>query len=366
MNITAAVATEKGKPLTLETLTLDEPRENEVLVKIVAAGICRTDVDVIDQFLPVPMPIVLGHEGAGIVEKVGSKVTKVKPGDHVILSVGSCGECEMCRKALTPYCFTHMPRNFGGSRLDGSVSLHDSYGKEVHSHFFSQSSHATHCVADQSSVIKVPQEADLKYLAPFGCGIMTGSGAILNTLRPEAGTSIVIFGTGAVGLSALMAAKIAGCSMIIAVDINEGRLELAREMGATHTINVSKESPVEMIKDLTDGRGAHYSFESSGVKKVMHTAMEVIREKGICIITGLLPQGTDIEVDSFGLVRGRTMMGSVMGDCNPDVFLPRLVQFFLDGKFPVDKMMSFYPLAEVNKAIEDGLHGDTIKAVLTM
>lgn len=366
MNITAAVATEKGKPLTIEKLLLDEPRENEILVKITAAGICRTDVDVIDQFLPVPMPIVLGHEGAGIVEKVGKNVTKVKPGDHVILSVGSCGECEMCRKALTPYCLTHMPRNFGGSRLDGSVCIHDDHGNNIHSHFFSQSSHATYCIADQSSAVKVPKEADLKYLAPFGCGIMTGAGAILNTLKPEAGTSIVIFGTGAVGLSALMSAVIAGCSMIIAVDINDGRLALAKEMGATHIINSNKESAVEIIKGLTDGRGAHYSFEASGVKKVMHTAMEVIREKGICIITGLLPEGSQVEVDSFELARGRTMMGSVMGDCNPDIFLPRLVQFFIDGKFPVDKMMTFYPLKDINTAIKDGLTGDTIKAVLVM
>ncbi|MGY0036564.1 NAD(P)-dependent alcohol dehydrogenase [Pedobacter sp. NJ-S-72] len=286
-------------------------------------------------------------------------------GDHVVLSLSSCGECEKCKTGLPSYCIRHVPLNFGGSRLDGSVCLHNHEG-DVHSHFFGQSSHASYAVVNQTSVIKVSPTADLKYLAPFACGIMTGAGGILNTLKPEAGTSIVIYGMGAVGLSAVMAAKIAGCSMIIAVDISEKRLQLALEVGATHVLRGDREEDlVQAVLEMTGDRGANYAFESSGVKKVMTSALDVIQENGICILTGVLPAGSKVEFDAWNLLRGRTIKGSIMGDCVPGIFIPKMIRFYEEGRFPVDKMMKFFSLEEINTAVAESLSGETIKAVIT-
>lgn len=364
MEIIAGLAQSKGKSLKITKLTLDEPRDNEVLIKMVTAGICRTDIDVMEQYINTPLPAVLGHEGAGIVIKVGNRVTKVVEGDHVVLSLSSCGECEKCKLGLPSYCIKHIPLNFGGSRLDGSVCLHCSEGN-VHSHFFGQSSHASYSVVDQTSIIKVSKNADLRYLAPFACGIMTGAGGILNTLKPEAGTSIVIYGMGAVGLSAIMAAKIAGCNTIIAVDISANRLKLAKEVGATHVLNGTLPDLTDEILNITGGQGANYAFESSGVKAVMTNALNILQENGTLILTGVLPQGTKVEFDSWNLLRGRTIKGSIMGDCVPEIFIPKLISFFEEGRFPVDKMMKFFSLTDINQAINESLSGETIKAVIS-
>ncbi|MFD2612308.1 NAD(P)-dependent alcohol dehydrogenase [Paenibacillus gansuensis] len=365
MQIKAAVAREKGQKLSLENLQIDEPRENEVLVRIVAAGICHTDLSVRDQHVPVPLPVVLGHEGSGIVEKIGSRVTKVKPGDKVVLSLGSDGECEKCKAGLPSYCEHHNEYNFAGSRLDGSVSLHH-HDEDIHSHFFSQSSFATYSIADESGVVKVEDDAPIEYLGPFACGIMTGAGSIMNTLRPEPGTSIVVFGAGAVGLSAIMAAKVVGCTTIIAVDLKENRLELAKNVGATHVINPSKENMVERVKELTNGKGAHYAFESTGIPHVMSDSFDILAENGSSYITGVTPLGTKLDLDIWGLIKGRSIRGGVMGDAVPSTFIPRLVELFQQGRFPVDKMMRFYRLDEINQAIEDVESGTTVKAVLRM
>ncbi len=363
MEIKAAVANEKGMALSIESLELEEPKNTEVLVKMVSAGICKTDIDVRDQYIPTPLPVVLGHEGAGIVVKVGKLVSKVKEGDHVVLSLSSCNECEKCKMGMPAYCLHHVQLNFGGSRMDGSVCLHRKT-ELVHSHFFGQSSHSTYAVVDQTSIIKAPNTADLKILAPFACGIMTGAGGILNTLKPEAGSSIVIFGMGAVGLSAVMAARISGCSRIIAVDINDDRLSKALEVGATHVVNGKNEDLKGMIFRINDGKAVNYSFESSGVKSVMSSALDVISENGTCVLTGVLPAGSKVEFDAWNLIRGRTIKGSVMGDCVPEIFIPKLVQFHEEGRFPVDKIMSFYSLDDINIAISESSSGKAIKPVI--
>ncbi|WBV56387.1 NAD(P)-dependent alcohol dehydrogenase [Chryseobacterium daecheongense] len=364
MEIEAGLVLRQGTEVEVTKLILDEPLDNEVLVKMVSAGICRTDIDVMEQYIETPLPAVLGHEGAGVVVKVGKDVTKVKEGDHVVLSLSSCGQCEKCKSGLPSYCIKHVALNFGGSRVDGSVCLHCSDGNAVHSHFFGQSSHSSYSVVNETSVIKVSKNADLRYLAPFACGIMTGAGGILNTLKPEAGSSIVIYGMGAVGLSAVMAAKIAGCSTVIAVDISENRLHLALEMGATHTFNGNDKALQEQISAVTNG-GADYAFESSGVKKVMNSALDTIKENGTMILTGVLPQGETVAFDAWNLVRGRTIKGSIMGDCVPEIFIPKLISFYEEGRFPVDKMMKFFSLKDFNAAIKESLSGETIKAVIT-
>ena len=236
MQITAAIARAKNAPLSLEEVSLAEPRADEVLVKLVAAGICHTDISMRDHMIyPVPHPVVLGHEGAGIVERIGAGVTRLAPGDPVILTSASCGHCPSCDSGLPIYCYEFNDRNFAGTRIDGSSPL--SKGSEVIHYYQGQSSFATHAVIRERSVVKVPKEAPLEMLAPLGCGIMTGAGAIINSLGAGIDDFVAVFGTGSVGLSAIMAAKLFGAGAIIAVDLVDSRLALARELGATHAIN---------------------------------------------------------------------------------------------------------------------------------
>jgi aryl-alcohol dehydrogenase len=366
MKIIAALARKAKQALDVTELELDEPRDDEVLVRVIASGICRTDIDVRDGYMPTPVPVVLGHEGSGIVEKVGGGVRHFSVGDHVVLSMGSCGECESCHVGLPAFCINHISMNFMGSRLDGSVCMHEN-DNDIHSHFFSQSSHATFTVAHQSSLVKVPKDVDLRLLGPLACGVMTGAGGLINTLKPEAGTSVAIFGAGTVGLSALMASKIVGCSMRIVVDNKPARLALAQELGATHTILSTPETDVaQEIQKITNGRGAHYAFESSGVKSVIATALNSIRERGVCVMTGVLPKGSSVEFDAWNLLRGRTIIGSVMGDCLPSVFIPRLVEFYRQGQLPLEKISTLYPLEKINQAVEDGISGAVVKAIVVM
>ncbi|ARM04476.1 alcohol dehydrogenase [Burkholderia pseudomallei] len=365
MNIIAAVAEEKGQPFDVRSLQLDDPRDDELLVRIVATGICHTDLVVRDQIMPVPMPVVLGHEGAGIVEKVGRNVFDLKPGDKVILSVDYCGHCEKCSTGQQVYCHDHQAYNWAGMRLDGSVALHDG-ARAVHSHFFGQSSFANYAVVSENSVVKVADDAPIELLGPFACGIMTGAGAVMNSLKPEPGASIAVFGIGAVGIAAVAAARAMGCTTIVAVDIQDTRLELAKEVGATHTVNSKKEAVVDVIRQLTDGRGVQHTVECSGIPAVMESAVNVLAEVGSCVLTGVPHAGAKLPLDIMHLLRGRVVRGSIMGDASPHVFLPKLVALFQAGRFPVDKMYRFYPLTEINQAIEDTHQGNVIKAVLTM
>lgn len=366
MKILAAVAEKKQKALEIRTLDLDEPRGGEVRVKIIAAGICRTDLDVRDGYLSTPLPIVLGHEGAGIVDKVGADVTRFQPGDHVVLSIGRCGRCEPCKQGQPAFCVHHMELNFSGARLDGTACLHDG-ADSVHSHFFCQSSHATYAVADQTSLVKVPKDVDLKFLGPLACGVMTGAGGVLNTLKPTTDSSVAIFGAGTVGLSALMAAKILGCARRIVVDNKQARLDLAKQLGATHT--VLSEPGVDIaakLRELTDGEGLHHAFESSGVRSVISAAFASLREMGTLVVTGVLPQGTTVELDAWSLLRGRRVIGSVMGDIDPNTFIPQLVEYYRQGQLPLEKISQVYPLSAINDAIADGISGKVVKAIVAM
>ncbi|MFW9079723.1 NAD(P)-dependent alcohol dehydrogenase [Pseudomonas sp. P2757] len=366
MKTLAAVAREYRAPLKIISLEIDEPREDEVRIKIVAAGICRTDLDVRDGYLPTPLPVVLGHEGAGIVDKVGTAVNNFQVGDHVVLSMGRCGDCGYCRLGQPAFCVNHVPLNFGGARADGSVCLHDQENA-VHSHFFSQSSHAAYAIAHKSSLVKVPNDVDLRLLGPLACGVMTGAGGMMNTLRPEPGSNVVIFGCGTVGLSALMASKIIGCSQRIVVDNKQSRLDLAMELGATHTVLSGPDvDVVKEIRALSDGLGVQYAFESSGVKTVISAALNSLRELGTLVMTGVLPQGETVEFDAWNLLRGRRVIGSVMGDTLPEVFIPQLVEYYRQGLLPLEKISRLYPLADINQAIDDGISGKVVKAIVVM
>ena len=249
MNVTAAVVRDQEQPFEIEELELEKPRAGEVLVRVVATGMCHTDLIVRDQWYPVPLPVVLGHEGAGIVERVGEGVTKLEPGDHVVLTFASCGRCANCLRGKPTYCLQFFGLNFGGARLDGSNAL-GKEGEPVHDRFFGQSSFATYAIATERNAIKVRDDTPLELLGPLGCGIQTGAGGVMNSLAPEAGTSMAIFGAGAVGMSAVMAARIVGCATVVAIDIIPERLELARELGATHTIDANE--GVDAFKERRD------------------------------------------------------------------------------------------------------------------
>ncbi|MFC0330691.1 NAD(P)-dependent alcohol dehydrogenase [Paenibacillus sepulcri] len=288
MKITAAMTAEKGSPFELHELELADPKPNEVLIRIVASGVCHTDAASRDGEIPVQYPVVLGHEGSGIVEKAGSNVTSVVPGDHVVISFASCGNCEYCLSGKPAYCSSFLMLNFGGVMADGTTPLH--HHEHGVKNFFGQSSFATYAIANERSVVKVDKEIDLALLGPLGCGIQTGAGTVFNSLQPKFGESIAIFGAGSVGLSAVMAAKIIGCSRIIAVDIIPSRLELAKELGATHVINGNEADAVAEIRRITNG-GANYSIDTTGVTEIGIQTAEAIRVKGTAAFVVKVPAG---------------------------------------------------------------------------
>lgn len=362
MQIRAAVINNKGEEFKLEYIELDEPRNGEVLVRIVASGICHTDVNVKNQDHRVPVPAILGHEGGGIVERVGDGVVNFSPGDHVVIGFASCGGCQSCLLGKPFACEKLSELNFGGRMEDGSQRLRR--GEQGFSNFFGQSSFATYSVVNQRNLVKVVKDIDLTILAPLGCGIQTGAGTVLNRLRPNPGSTIAVFGAGAVGLSALMAAAVVSCSVIIAIDVYDSRLELARELGATHTINASREDVVTEIRAITNG-GVNYSIEAAGHPALLRQAVDSLTFLGIAAQIGGLPQGTEVSIDSNDLlIRNKTITGVVEGDSVPRILIPQIISLYKQGKFPFDKLIKFYDFEDINKAAEDSRSGATIKPVI--
>ncbi|MGD9044251.1 MAG: alcohol dehydrogenase catalytic domain-containing protein, partial [Desulfobacterales bacterium] len=282
MTVLAAVCRENGKPLQIEEIELEEPRADEIRVRMVASGVCHTDLSMIDTPDRVPLPIVLGHEGAGVVEEVGGAVVDLEPGDHVALSYGFCGYCASCARGAPYHCNRMHTLNFGGSRWDGSSPISQKR-EPIHGMFFAQSSFATHAIAPARSAVKVPKDIPLELLAPLGCGVQTGAGTVFNIFRAPVGSSIAVLGSGSVGLSAIMAAKIAGCRETIAVDLLESRLQLARELGATHGINSQRENAVDRIREITGG-GVDFAFDNTGVAEVIQEAFTSLKQIGQCAI----------------------------------------------------------------------------------
>ncbi|WP_260927586.1 NAD(P)-dependent alcohol dehydrogenase [Novosphingobium sp. 9] len=360
----AAIARDKAQPLSVEDVVFGEPRADEVLVRIVGTGVCHTDMVVRDQGYPVPLPLVLGHEGAGIVEKVGAGVTTLKAGDHVVLAFGSCGVCGNCRSGLPGYCSEFYDRNFKGARMDGSQSTCDCHGHDLGTAFFAQSSFGTYAIATERNAVKIRQDVPLELMGPLGCGISTGAGAVLNALKPHAGSSIAVFGAGSVGLSAVMAAAAVGCTKIIVVDLHDSRLELAKELGATHVVNGGRENTVEAIRALTDGAGVNFTLECTGVSKVLEQAVDALSIPGTCGLIGAANMGVCASLDMNTLLFGRTVRGIIEGDSVPQVFIPQLIDLWSQGKFPFDKLVKFYPLEEINQAIADSESGVVLKPIV--
>ncbi|NKJ00877.1 aryl-alcohol dehydrogenase [Novosphingobium sp. SG707] len=365
--ITAAVCRQPHGALTLETLRLDDPRDDEVLVRIVGSGICHTDLAVRDQQLPTPMPVVLGHEGAGIVEAVGADVTHVKPGDRVLMSFNSCGTCPCCHDHAPTYCYNFFPHNFAGARADGSFTLHA--GEEpVHGNFFGQSSFATYALATARNVVRVPDSAGavpLERLAPLGCGMMTGAGAVLRSMKVQAGMPIAIFGAGAVGLAAVMAAKIAGADPIIAVDLHENRRALALELGATHALD-GRDDPFGKIAALCP-QGLAYAFDNTGLGSIIESAFNLLAPRGVLGIVGASDPTAMLTFNETAFMGGgRTVKGILGGDSDLFGFLPELIEHHLAGRFPYDRLIGVFPFEQINEAIEAGESGAVVKPVVVM
>ena len=368
METKAAVVFEQSGAFSMEQLQLSDPRDDEVLVRIVATGICHTDLAARDLHLPIPperaLPGVFGHEGAGVVEKVGARVTKVEPGDHVALSWDCCGVCPSCRAGKDPYCLNFFLHNFNGARLDGTTTLKKG-DQVIYGSFFSQSSFAEFALANEGNIVKVRKDVPLEILGPLGCGVQTGAGAVINALRASAGTSIAIFGVGPVGMSAVLGAVVCGCTTIIAVDVIPDRLDKAKELGATHLVNAGEGDPVEMIRDITGG-GAEFTLECVGNPKVLRQAVDALPRCGVCGLLGVVPPGTEVGLDMDHIMNGRTVKGIIEGDSIPDLFIPKLIELYTQGRFPFDKMITFYPFDDINKAVEDMEKGAVVKPVLRM
>ena len=361
--IKAAVARTHGAPFSLEILDLEDPRDDEILVRLAGTGVCHTDLVVRDGMLPTPLPVVLGHEGSGIVEKVGRAVAKVRPGDPVVMTYDSCGRCPNCVDHLASYCHDIFAHNFLAARADGSSALSKD-GERVNGNFFGQSSFASHALCHERNVVKVPETNDLALLAPLACGVQTGAGAVVNALKVRAGKSFAVFGSGSVGLSAVMAAKVMKASTIIAVDTNQSRLGLARDLGATHTIHAGSADPRESIMKLT-GSGLNFALDTTGSGSVIREAVLSLAPMGTCGVVGASGAGSEIHLDEVHFMSGgRRLMGIVEGESVADEFIPQLVEWFNQGWFPFDRLVKFYGFEQINDAMQDSAAGRTIKPVI--
>jgi aryl-alcohol dehydrogenase len=362
---TEAAVSREGAPFpVIETLDLEEPRPNEVMVRIVASGICHTDLGVHSgRGMQVPKPLVLGHEGAGIIERTGAAVTTLQAGDHVVLSASSCGRCPSCQNNLPSYCEEMLPRNFGGARIDGSSPL-SQQGERIGGSFFGQSSFSRFVVADELSAVKMPDDVPLDILGPLGCGVVTGSGAVINSFGMGAGQTLAVFGAGGVGLSAVMAARLVGASRIIAVDPVAARRALALELGATDVVNPEAGDPVAAIHEILP-RGVDFSFNTTTVAAVYTQALDCLAMRGMAgFVTA--PRGEWAPHMYRMLSGGRMMKGILGGDAKPSLFLPMLVDYWRHGRFPFDRLITFYPFASIADAFRDTAAGAAIKPVLRM
>lgn len=363
MKIKAAVVEEVGAPFEIkDNIDLHEVGPTDLQIHMVASGICHSDEAIRRGDASLGYPVILGHEGSGIVEKVGSEVKNFKSGDHVILSFYSDGTCDNCLKGVPTQCRSYAKYNLSGIRADGDDHFQED-GKHI-SDMFNQSSFTTTTVVDQRNAVKVDKDLDLRKLGPLGCGYVTGSGTVLNTLKPKPGDTIAVFGTGAVGLAAMMAGRISGCIKVIAVDIVPERLELAKELGATHTINSKEEDAVAKIKELTNGYGVDWTVDTTGLPVVIKNGVAALAQGGTCAAIAVTPHLIEISTWNDLCVDDKKIVGVNMGDSIPQIDIPRLIEFYKLGWFDFDKTEKFYDFEDINQANQDSVSGKTIKPVL--
>jgi len=355
----AAVSRGATGEFTIEDVELDDPRADEVLVRLVAAGVCHTDL--ISRGVPGDgTPAVFGHEGAGVVEAVGSAVTDVAVGDQVVLSFASCGTCARCRRGTPAYCVRFGQLNSSGARPDGSTVLRQD-GTPVWSSFFGQSSFARHTVVARRNVVVVPPGIDLRSAAPMGCGFQTGAGAVVNVMRPEPDSSLVVFGTGGVGIAAVMAAGAVGVETVVAVDLSAHRRELAAELGATATVDGAAPDLLDRIRELTGG-GADFAFDTTAVPTVIRTAARALGTLGELVLVGIGAPEATLDVAEL-VYAGKTVRGCIEGDADPHDLVPRLLAWQAEGRFPAERIVTPFPFEKINDAVAGA--GPLVKPVLT-
>ena len=363
MKVRAAVAREGQRLLSIEELDLTDLGPDGILVRIVGVGLCHTDVKTLQGTMAVPKPVVLGHEGAGIVERTGERVSKVKPGDHVVLTFDSCGTCRPCTTGNPAYCAQNMALNFRDVREGAPGSFHKG-NETIHGHFFGQSSFANYAITTSRNTIPVRKDAPLEILGVLGCGVQTGAGAVMNSLQPAPGSSIAIFGVGPVGLSAVMAAAVRGCAEIIAIDVLARRLETAKGLGATRVVYASgKQSTAEEIWRAVPG-GVNHALDTTGRAATFEQAIASLATKG-CFGFVTAPTGNPSLNLSAVMIGGHSVRGIVQGDSAPEAFIPYLIELHMSGRFPFDKLVSKYPFEQINQAIADQAIGKVVKPVFT-
>lgn len=328
-----------SKPLSIEEIDLDPPGPNEVLVKIAAAGLCHSDLSVINGDRPRPVPMALGHEAAGIVEELGAGVTDLKKGDHVVMVfMPSCGHCIPCAEGRPALCELGAAANTAGNLLSGQWRLHR--GTQAINHHLGVSAFADHATVSRRSLVAVDPELPLTIAALFGCAVLTGVGAVVNTARVSPGSSVAIIGLGGVGLAALLGAAMAGASRIVVADLSKEKLSLATELGATDAFDASSSTAADEIRETTKG-GVHYSFETAGSIKAMELAYRITRRGGTTVAVGLTPPGAMVSLPQVNIVaEERTIKGSYIGTCVPVRDIPSYIALYQRGKLPVDKLMS--------------------------
>ncbi|WP_150293384.1 NAD(P)-dependent alcohol dehydrogenase [Sphingobium estronivorans] len=365
MKIRAAVSNRGDDRFSIEELDLDEPRPDEILVRIEGVGLCHTDLVFRDAGdLLIAQPALYGHEGAGIVEAVGSAVSKVRPGDAVAISFRSCGTCDRCSHHDASYCRSAYELNWVGARTDGSKALHRG-DEEVASNFFGQSSFATHCLTYERNVVRLPDDVPVALMGPLGCGVQTGVGAVMNSLAAPKGSTILIVGGGTVGLCAVMGARIVGCSTIILVEPKPARRELGREFGATHCIDPAQLSSLSAAVREILPQGVDFALDVTGIPAVLEQIPACLGSKGVLGLVGVVPPGTPMPGDAGTAVTfGLSIKGIIEGDSNPDEFIPVLIDHYKAGRLPFDRLITTYPLSDINKAVKDQHDGKCIKPVL--
>jgi S-(hydroxymethyl)glutathione dehydrogenase/alcohol dehydrogenase len=353
----AAVLRQINTPLTIEDVTLDKPEPHEVVIDTAAAGVCHSDLHFIEGLYATDLPVVPGHESAGVVASVGSQVDYVQPGDHVVTCMSAfCGECELCTAGRPALCETSSTTRAGGDRL--------TYDAAPIGQLYNLGSYAEQMLVHERAVVKVRKDMPLDLAALLGCAVVTGYGAVVNTAQVEPGSSVVVIGCGGIGLSAINGAAIAGAGQIIAVDVVANKLEMARAFGASEVVDAAVTDPVEAVRELTSG-GAQYTFEAVGVKTTTEQAFAMLRAGGDATVIGMVPEGQKVEIDASELLYEKTLRGSNMGSNRFRVDIPRLVDFYLDGRLHLDELVSKrVRLEDINEAFADMKTGSVARSVI--
>jgi S-(hydroxymethyl)glutathione dehydrogenase/alcohol dehydrogenase len=361
----AAVLYQVGGPLQIEDLSIENPHPGEVMVRVAAGGVCHSDLHVIHGDLGAPLPVVLGHEGAGIVEKVGEGVSAFKPGDHVLLLWrASCGQCLHCLSGRPALCELGAGIRWSGHLTDGTSRFRR--GNEEIRHFAGVSSFSELTVLPQEGLVKIDPTVPLETAAIVGCAVMTGVGAVINTARVEPGASMVVVGCGGVGLNAIQGGALAGAEKIIAVDVLENKLEYAKTFGATHLINASNVNAIDAVKEATGGRGADFAFEVIGSPKTMTQAYSMIRRGGMLVIVGVAPTGAEVSFNASSIMLDeKTIRGSLYGSCRPKLDAPRMLSLYRAGRLKLDELISRqYPLDQINEAFAALGRGEVARSII--